>query len=80
MIVLDQITLDEYKTKTIANMLKAIGADKKALIVLPEREQQGGCFRSKHPGREDRPGQHPERLRHPQRRQVYRCKGRRRSD
>ena len=36
MIVLDQITLDEYKTKTIANMLKAIGSEKKTLIVLPE--------------------------------------------
>lgn len=35
-IVVDAITLDSYKTKTIANMLTAIGADKKALIVLPE--------------------------------------------
>ena len=35
MIVLDQNTLDEYKTKTIANMLKAIGSEKKTLIVLP---------------------------------------------
>ena len=29
-------TVDEYKTKTIAAMLKAIGSEKKALIVLPE--------------------------------------------
>lgn len=36
MIVLDKITADEYKTKTIAAMLKAIGSEKKALIVLPE--------------------------------------------
>lgn len=36
LIVLDKITLDEYKTKTIATMLKAIGSKKKALIVLPE--------------------------------------------
>ena len=36
MIVLDKIALDEYKTKTIAAMLKAIGSEKKALIVLPE--------------------------------------------
>ena len=36
MIVLDGIQLDEYKTKTIAAMLKAIGSEKKALIVLPE--------------------------------------------
>ena len=36
MIVLDKIALDEYKTKTIANMLKAIVSEKKTLIVLPE--------------------------------------------
>lgn len=36
MIVLDKIALDEYKTKTIAAMLKAIGSEKKALLVLPE--------------------------------------------
>ena len=36
MIVLDKIALDEYKTKTVAAMLKALGSEKKALIVLPE--------------------------------------------
>ena len=36
MVVIDTITMDEYKTKTIAAMLKAVGAEKKALIVLPE--------------------------------------------
>ncbi|MCY1713886.1 50S ribosomal protein L4 [Caproiciproducens galactitolivorans] len=36
MIVLDKIALDEYKTKAIAALLKAIGSEKKALIVLPE--------------------------------------------
>lgn len=36
MIVLDQLAMDEYKTKTIASMLKAIGSEKKTLIVLPE--------------------------------------------
>lgn len=35
-IVVDSIAMNEYKTKTIAAMLKAIGAEKKALIVLPE--------------------------------------------
>ncbi len=36
-IVLDSITMDEYKTKTVAAMLKAIGAEgSKALIVMPE--------------------------------------------
>jgi len=34
MIVLDQINVEGYKTKTIADMLKAIGSEKKALIVL----------------------------------------------
>ena len=28
------MTVDKFSTKTIANMLKAIGADRKALIVL----------------------------------------------
>ena len=36
LVVLDAISLEEYKTKTIADMLNAIGADKKALIVLSE--------------------------------------------
>lgn len=40
LIVLDKITLDEYKTKTIAAMLKAIGSEKKALIVLPELNEK----------------------------------------
>ncbi len=35
LVVLDSITLEEYKTKTIVNMLSALGADKKALIVMP---------------------------------------------
>ncbi len=34
MIVLDAITADGYKTKVIAEMLKAIGSERKALIVL----------------------------------------------
>ncbi len=36
MIVVDSITMNEYKTKTVVNMLSALGAQKKALIVLPE--------------------------------------------
>ena len=36
MIVVDTITASEYKTKAMVNMLAAIGAGKKALIVLPE--------------------------------------------
>lgn len=34
MIVVDAITTDEFKTKTMVNMLKAIGAEDKTLIVL----------------------------------------------
>lgn len=36
MIVVNNIAADAYKTKTMVGMLDAIGADKKALIVLPE--------------------------------------------
>ena len=40
MIVLDSLTMDEYKTKKIASMLKAVGSDKKALIVLAENDKK----------------------------------------
>ena len=36
MIVVDSITMNEYKTKTVVEMLNAVGAQKKTLIVLPE--------------------------------------------
>jgi len=36
LIVIDNIALDEYKTKKIIAMLTALGVGKKALIVLPE--------------------------------------------
>ena len=36
MLVLDTLSVNEYKTKNIVNMLKAIDAEKKPLIVLPE--------------------------------------------
>ena len=36
LIVVDEIKMDEYKTKTAVAMLKAIGAGKKALVVLDE--------------------------------------------
>lgn len=39
-VVLDQIAMDEYKTKVIVSMLQALGADKKALIVLPEENKK----------------------------------------
>ncbi|GIO68809.1 hypothetical protein J21TS3_36300 [Paenibacillus cookii] len=34
-IVVDEIKLEHYRTKTIVAMLHALGADKKALIVTP---------------------------------------------
>ena len=36
LVVVDAITATEYKTKAMVAMLNALGADKKALIVLPE--------------------------------------------
>lgn len=36
LIVVDSINADEYKTKTIVSFLSAVGADKKALIVIHE--------------------------------------------
>ena len=40
LIILDSIKLDEFKTKTIVEMLKALGVSKKALIVLPEVDEK----------------------------------------
>ncbi len=40
MIVLNSLSLEEYKTKTVASMLKALGSEKKALIVLPEVDEK----------------------------------------
>lgn len=40
MIVLSGLTLDEYKTKTIAAMLHALGSHRKALIVLPKADRK----------------------------------------
>jgi large subunit ribosomal protein L4 len=40
MIVIDSISLEEYKTKAIAAMLSAVGSDKKALIVLPSVDEK----------------------------------------
>lgn len=40
MVVIDNIAAEDYKTKTIAAMLKAVGAEKKALIILPEVDKK----------------------------------------
>ena len=39
-VVVDSIKIEEYKTKTIVNMLNAIGVNGKSLIVLPEIEDK----------------------------------------
>lgn len=40
MLVLDEMTMNEIKTKTVATMLKALEADKKVLLVLPEKDEK----------------------------------------
>ena len=40
MIVVDKIVAEEFKTKTMAEMLKAIGAQKKTLVVLPAVDEK----------------------------------------
>lgn len=40
MIVLDKIALDEYKTKAVINLLKALEVNGKALIVTPEVDKK----------------------------------------
>ena len=40
LIVVDQIKAEGYKTRVMVNMLNAVGADKKALIILPEVNAQ----------------------------------------
>ena len=39
-IVIDSIALENFNTKTIANMLTAVGSEKKALIVLPTVDEK----------------------------------------
>ena len=39
MVVVDKIVATEYKTKNMVNMLEALGAQKKSLIVLPEVDE-----------------------------------------
>ncbi len=40
MLVLDSLTMDEIKTKTVATMLNALEANKKVLLVLPEKDDK----------------------------------------
>ena len=39
-IVVDSITVEGYRTKPVVEMLKALGVEKKALIVMPEKNEQ----------------------------------------
>jgi large subunit ribosomal protein L4 len=39
LIVLDALTMEEVKTKVMAGMLNALGADRKVLLVLPENNE-----------------------------------------
>ena len=39
-IILDALTVEEYKTKTVVNCLNAIGAAKKSLIILAENDSK----------------------------------------
>ena len=40
MIILDKLTLDDYKTRDIVNMLSAVNANKKTLLVLPDVDKK----------------------------------------
>ena len=40
MLVLESLTVEEIKTKTIVNMLNALGADRKVLLVLPAKDEK----------------------------------------
>ena len=40
MLVLESLSLDEIKTKTVVNVLNALGADRKVLLVLPEKDEK----------------------------------------
>ncbi len=40
LVVIDTIATEEYKTKTMVNMLSAIGADKKVLVVLADNDKK----------------------------------------
>ena len=40
MIVLDQITLESFKTKAVVAMLNALGASKKTLIVTAQNDEK----------------------------------------
>jgi len=40
LVVVNDISVSEYKTKTVVNMLKALGSEKKALIVVDAKDEK----------------------------------------
>ena len=50
MIVIDSIAATEYKTKVMASMLSAVGAAKKSLVVLAEKDEKVVASLSNIPG------------------------------
>ena len=48
--VVDAITANEYKTQVMADMLKAIGAGRKALVVLAEKDEKAVASLANIPG------------------------------
>ncbi len=40
MMILDELTLEEIKTKTMVSVLNALGADKKVLLVMAEKDEK----------------------------------------
>ena len=40
LVVVDAITATEFKTRTMVNMLSAVGASGKALVVLPAKDEK----------------------------------------
>lgn len=49
-IVLDALTVEEYKTKTVVNCLNAIGAAKKSLVILADNDAKAIRSASNIPG------------------------------
>ncbi len=61
-IVIDELKAAEYKTKTVVNMLTAIGADKEGAHRHPGCGREAREERRQHPGRQDRYGRQHQHL------------------
>ena len=59
LIVVDNIAIERVQDQDRCGYaFKALGAEKKALIVMPEVDREADQERSQHPGRQDRAGKH----------------------